>query len=154
MSDSVNPTNEVEKNLELTDNALRYLKVTSLWAKVLSVFYFIACAFLFLGALMMIIASVFGFMDTLSFASLTGPIFLATVVIFYIVSGVVSLVIGMYLNKIANNSSKLIANVDTASLTNVFNSVGKYFKLLGIFTIVMIVFFIIYFAIGFFSALI
>lgn len=133
MAENVEQTIVVEKQPAFTQESLAYLKSAASWAKFLAILSFIGCAIMVIaGIAMMMLGSSSAMFHTLGVgAGLWGGII-------YIVIGVVSFYIAFLLYKFAVDAQKAIALRDTPSMSSSLLALQRYFKINGIFTIVVI----------------
>lgn len=129
--------------LQLTEQARGFLRETAKWAKFLSILGFIAVAFMVLGALAAF--AVGGGGANIGPLAAMGPIFGG--ILFLLLAAFYFFPV-MYLYKFSSNIKNAFNNNNTQELTKGFEYLKSHYKFVGIFTVIIIAFYILAIIIG------
>ena len=126
----------VEQNqvaLEVTENSKMYLKNTAPWSKFMAILQFIVAGFMLLAALIIFAAGSF----LGSYANL--PFSLSYIGLLYLVLAIVIFIPARYLYRFSQKAVNAVVTNDTLELEGAFKNMKKYWKFIGIMTIVMFI---------------
>ena len=134
--------------LEISTEALSFLRETAKWTKFLSIIGFIFVGILTVMAFFM--GAIFSSIPMLGGVSSFSGIGWGFTVI-YLVIALVYFFPVYYLFKFSSNLKNALLSGDTLVLTEAFNYLKKHYKFIGILTLVMVVIYSIIFLIGIFA---
>jgi uncharacterized membrane protein len=126
-------TNGLEQNsgvLEITEDAKKYLKTTSVWTNFMAIFNFVVIAFMVLAGIMLMV----GFTGNTGY----GMPQIGSMGLFYIVVAIIMLFPALYLLRFSRQTANALSNQDTLALEDAFKNMKSYWMFMGIFAIVMI----------------
>ena len=131
-------------DLHIDGESSGFLSETSRWARFLAIIGFIMVGFMVLISLIIIGLGDSNPMMQASFqsAGYSNPTVLG---IIYLVMAVVSIFPYMYLLQFANKMKAALRGDDQATLNSAFSSLKSCFKFVGVFTIIMLGFFVLLF---------
>ena len=129
--------NVQEKPLEISPSSVSYLKETSSWALFFAVLGFVFIVILVLGTF---------FVEAI-LSSLNGEEMLPgieiTIGIIYLILGIIYFFPIYYLYRFSTNMKKAIENNDNENLDLAFKNIKSHYKFMGVFTIIILVFYIL-----------
>lgn len=125
--------NSSPSELKLNNHSINFLRETVKWTNFLSIVGFVYTGFIVLIAL-------FGGSAIASMSQLGGgPAIGGTfIIVLYLILAVVYFFLSLYLNKFSNNMKTALRDKNEEVLTTAFENLKSHYKLLGIFTIVML----------------
>lgn len=127
--------------LQFTNEAKDFLATAGKWATFLAIMGFIALGFMVIGALGMF--AVGGALGNMGGAGALGMMSGGVIGGIYLVFAILGFFPTLYLFKFGSKAKQAVNNSTTAELTESLGNLKSYFKFLGIFTIIIIVFYII-----------
>ncbi|ALM47792.1 hypothetical protein AMR72_02080 [Flavobacterium psychrophilum] len=127
--------------LQFTNEAKDYLAIAGKWATFLSIIGFIGLGFMVIGALAMF--SLGSALGSMAGGGAMGMMSGGVLGGIYLVFAVLGFFPTLYLFKFGSKAKQAVNNSTTAELTESLGNLKSYFKFLGIFTIIIIVFYII-----------
>ncbi len=134
-TENTNPEG-LEPKFILSGEALNYLNETQKWTKFLSIIIFISCGlFIIFGLFFSFIMGRLLLQTTQS----PEPGFQAAMTLFYIIIAVIYFFPGLYLYKFSPNLEEALINNNQEVLTTATKNLNRFFKYIGILTIVMLV---------------
>lgn len=133
--------------LQITQQAIEFLKETAKWATFLSIMGFIGLGFMILGG---IAISAMGsqIADAQAAMGQPSPIPMGAMGILYLVMAALYFFPIMYLFKFASNTKDALASNNTERLTAAFGNLKSHYKFVGILTIIFIAIMILAFVLG------
>lgn len=137
--------------LSIDSQSRSFLAETAKWGKFLAIIGFIVCIFIVLAGIFMAtqasaLDKVFGDYGGTSNSVLKGLGPLMALV--YIIIAIIYFFPCLYLMRFSNHMKAALASDDQANLTMSFQNIKSMFKFFGIFTIIVIAFYLLIFMIG------
>jgi hypothetical protein len=135
--------------LQITPEAVSFLATTAKWTKFLAILGFIISGFLLLAGI--VVAVFFGaYKSQLENTGMFTYLSSSSIGIIYIVIAVIYILPIIHLNNFSNAMTRAVRSGSTERLTYALRNLKRFFKLIGIITIVMLViyFLIIVLALG------
>ena len=118
--------------LEVTENSKNYLKTAAIWSKFIAILGFVGLAFLALGSIVLIpLGGILQEVMSLSFQfSLVG--------ILYLVLAIVMFFPTLYMYRFSKKTTTALVMNNALELEDAFKNMKRYWKFIGIMTIVAI----------------
>jgi hypothetical protein len=125
--------------MEVTENAKKFLKITSSWTNFMAILSFVGIGFLILSGisiLLMMRSPAVGIAMALS----DSPDLLGLYIIgwVYPIIGIILIFPALFLFRFSQKTKQALANQDTLVMEDAFKNLKAYWKFTGIFTIVAI----------------
>lgn len=135
--------------LSLNSSIKSFLKEIAKWANFLSIVGFIGISFIVLFAVFFMI---FGIGSTVMSNRFGGGFMGIGMALVYLLIGLFYFMPIYYLNRFASNMKTALNNNDDRTLTNAFRYLKSHYKFIGVFTLVILGFYVLIFLFGILGA--
>ncbi|MFK5856126.1 MAG: DUF5362 family protein [Bacteroidota bacterium] len=125
-------------SLQISESAEAYLKETSGWSQFLSILGFIFIGLLVVGGVGLSL-----FLSVANDGEELLPMSGMTVVVLYLLLGLIYFFPILYLYRFATNMKKALEKKDNDNLDEAFKNIKSHYKFMGIFTIIFIAIYIL-----------
>lgn len=136
-------------DLSLNTSIKSFLKEIAKWANFLSIIGFIGIAFIVVFAVFFMM---FGFGSSVMSSRFGGGFMGVGIAVFYLLIGLLYFMPVFYLNRFASNMKTALNTNDDRTLTDAFRYLKSHYKFIGIFTLVILGFYVLIFLFGILGA--
>jgi len=131
-------------HLQLTQESEKHLLKAAKWGKLIAILGFIVNVFLILAGIVISLVLRTSDENSTSFGTIVkyvSPIILSTI---YILVGIMGLIPAITLNSFSNSITLSVRNMDQKRMTRAIKRLGALFTIIGIYTLILIAFYIIF----------